>query len=299
MSGKTGLGNINTEDIQFGYNVLGKKSEEYALHCHNHYEIYYFLEGDIDYLVEGCKYRPHPGSMLLLAPHAFHGFRVRTEGAYRRYTLHFNSDILSLERRAFLLSAFPTVHQDLGRNIYYEDVERYNIDAYYKALEDCAELDEDVRGQMVQASVEALLSRIVYMYEKENAEKQRIRDDTVSDIIWYLNQNLNKEITLDGLAEQFYISKHHLNKVFRKATGTTVFDYLIRKRISMAQHLLMNGFSAQDAAVEAGFADYSAFYRSYVRVLGHPPSQDKGEGARHYYSHSNKLESMNLKNRKK
>lgn len=299
MSGKAELGRINTEDIQFGYNVIGKKTEEYSLHCHNHYEIYYFLEGDIDYLVEGCKYKPQPGSMLLLAPHAFHGFRVRTEGAYRRYTLHFNPEILSLERRAFLLSAFPTVHQDLGRNIYYEDVERYNMDVYYNALEDCAELEESVRGQMVQASVEALLSRIVYMYEKENAEQQRMRDDTVSDIIWYLNQNLSKEITLDGLAEKFYISKHHLNKVFRKATGTTVFDYLIRKRVSMAQHLLINGFGAQDAAAEAGFADYSAFYRSYVRVFGHSPSQDKGEGRQLYYPHSGKMESVILKSREK
>jgi len=95
-------------------------------------------------------------------------------------------------------------------------------------------------------------------------------------IIWYLNRNLKEEITLDMISERFFISKHHLNKVFRKATGTTVVDYLIRKRISMAQHLLINGYSAQEAATEVGFDDYSAFYRSYVRVTGHSPAQDKG-----------------------
>lgn len=43
----------------------------------------------------------------------------------------------------------------------------------------------------------------------------------------------------------------------------------------MAQHFLLNGFSAQDAASESGFHDYSAFYRAYVRVTGHSPSSDK------------------------
>ena len=44
----------------------------------------------------------------------------------------------------------------------------------------------------------------------------------------------------------------------------------------MAQHLLINGLSAQEAAAEVGFDDYSSFYRSYMRVTGHSPAQDKG-----------------------
>lgn len=287
--------NINTEHVQFGYNERGKKAEDYTLHCHNHYEIYYFLEGDVDYLVEGQKFKPTPQSILLLAPHAFHGVRERTDGPYRRYTLHFSPEILSLERRAFLLSAFPSLQQDPGQNIYFENVDQYHFPVYYDALKSCAGLDPHIQDQLVCASIEAILSRIVYMYEMETQEKQQPRSDTISDIIWYLNQNLKEDISLDQLSEQFFISKHHLNKVFRKATGTTVFDYLIRKRISMAQHLLFNGFSAQDAAAEAGFADYSAFYRSYVRVLGHAPSLDKGGDEILKYKQTPRLESIALK----
>lgn len=45
-----------------------------------------------------------------------------------------------------------------------------------------------------------------------------------------------------------------MNKVFRKATGTTVFDYLLHKRITAAQQLLITGYSAQEAASQAGSA---------------------------------------------
>lgn len=62
-----------------------------------------------------------------------------------------------------------------------------------------------------------------------------------------------------------------MNKVFRKATGTTVFDYLLHKRITAAQQLLITGYSAQEAASQAGFGDYSSFYRAYTRINGHSP----------------------------
>ena len=44
----------------------------------------------------------------------------------------------------------------------------------------------------------------------------------------------------------------------------------------LAQELLTGGLSAQEAAVRAGFGDYSSFYRSYRRILGHSPLKDRG-----------------------
>ncbi|MBE5869524.1 MAG: AraC family transcriptional regulator [Lachnospiraceae bacterium] len=64
----------------------------------------------------------------------------------------------------------------------------------------------------------------------------------------------------------------------------------------MAQHLLLNGFSARDAAAEVGFADYSAFYRAYVRILGHAPSEDKGGTLPLGNRSKEKMESVVLKN---
>lgn len=290
---------IKTKNMSFAFAESTNVTLDYALHCHNHYEVYYFLDGDVDYLVEGQKYSPAPGSMLLLAPHVFHGVKINSSRPYRRYTIHFDQEILSLERRNFLLSPFSSLMQNPAGKVYFENVERYHIPTYfqdYDSLRHC-DIDEKIRTQMVSISMEALLSRVVYMYEAEAATISDIHSDTISRIIWYLNQHLKEDVTLDQISEKFFISKHHLNKIFRKATGTTVFDYLIRKRISMAQHLLINGFSAQDAAIESGFDDYSAFYRSYVRVLGHAPSQDKGGGLILNHHLDSKMESVVLRDK--
>ena len=66
-----------------------------------------------------------------------------------------------------------------------------------------------------------------------------------------------------------------MNRAFKKDTGTTVMDYLIYKRVVMARQLMLNGFTASDAANETGFGDYSTFYRAYKKVMGCRPGADR------------------------
>lgn len=267
---------LNTNVVNFGYDVSESTTDHFALHCHNFYELYFFLEGDVDYLVEGREYKPTPNSLLLLAPHVFHGVRINKDTPYRRYSLHFHPDVLSPQRRAFLLSAFPASETDPAQNIYFEHAERYHLQYYYESIRECAFQSEVMKEQLLPIRVEALLSQIVSMCNAALPIPSGSGSDTVPQILWYLNHHLSDEISLDLLSERFFISKHHLNKVFKRATGTTVFDYLLRKRVINAQQLLINGVSAQEAAIASGFGDYSSFYRSYTRILGHSPLKDRG-----------------------
>lgn len=267
---------INTDKVCFGYDISCSATEDYTLHCHNFYEVYFFLEGNVDYLVEGQKYIPAPGSLLLLSPHAFHGAKINDTQPYRRFSLHFHPDILSMERRTFLLSAFPVPEKQQRQNIYIEKADQYGLPVYFDALKNCAFLDPKLQEQMLPICIEALLARIISIQEPESHSLRGTDSGTVQDIIWFLNRHMREEINLDLVSERFFISKHHLNKIFRKATGTTVMNYLQYKRVIAAQQLLINGFSAQEAASESGFVDYSSFYRSYMRVLGHAPIRDRG-----------------------
>lgn len=267
---------IHTDLISFGYSESAYIMEEYALHCHNFYEVYYFLSGDADYLVEGINYQPTPGSVLLLSPHAFHGVRVNSTAPYRRYSLHFHPDILLPQRRDFLLRAFLQDKDSVNRPIYFEHTDRFHLLFYLESLESCSRKSKTFQEQMLPICVESLLAQIADMSDSCNSFESEHSQNQINSILFYLNQNLKKPITLDDISEHFFISKHHLNKIFRKATGTTVIDYLLRKRIAYAQMLLFNGVHAKEAAAESGFLDYSSFYRSYVRILGHTPAADRG-----------------------
>lgn len=271
------LASISTEHVIFGYNNTIEKNDDYQLHCHNFYEIYYFLEGDVDYLVEGNYYKPAPHSLLLLAPNVFHGVRVNSEKPYLRMALHFFPEVLSFERRAFLLSVFPGTGLEENRDVYYEDTAGEKIFPFLEALAECSTLPEDLRNPLIPIYLEGLLSRITVCQGNRRLQTEGSdASDPINLIIAYLNEHFTDRITLDLVADKFCISKHHLNKVFRKATGTTLCDYLTYKRILYAKQLLLGGHSAEEASLLSGFLDYSAFYRAYRKINGCSPIKDRG-----------------------
>ena len=98
---------------------------EFQMHFHNIYEIYYFIDGEADYFVEGKLYHMTPDSLLLLSPHAIHGVRINSPKRYKRYTIHFNANLVSIERRALLLSAFPDGKNDGTHEVYYQDLKGF------------------------------------------------------------------------------------------------------------------------------------------------------------------------------
>lgn len=271
------IADIMNDRVLFSYTISEESNEDYMLHCHNYYELYYLIDGDVDYLVEGRQFHLEPHSMLLLTPNVFHGVKVKTTRPYIRFALHFLPDILSMERRHLLLSSFPTMEKHSNRKIYYPNTGNYRIYSFFESLIECSKLEKGLQNELLPIYMEALLSQITVMSHSNQTEVMSGNSpDTIAKIIDYLNRHLTDNITLDHISEEFFISKHHLNKVFRKAIGTTVWNYLLHKRIIYAQQLLINGHSAAEAAVESGFGDYSAFYRSYIKLIGHSPLQDRG-----------------------
>ena len=91
----------------------------------------------------------------------------------------------------------------------------------------------------------------------------------------YVNDHLTEDISVPQLAEHFYLSASQFNRVFRQATGAAPWDYITKKRLTAAKELLKNGVSAQEAAENCGFRDYSVFYRAYTKHFGCTPTDDK------------------------
>ena len=96
----------------------------------------------------------------------------------------------------------------------------------------------------------------------------------IKSVILYLNNNYDTSVTLDSLQKRFFISKYYLCREFRKATGLTVHEYIRRKRLTRVRELRSQGLRINDAALEAGFNDYSSFYRAFQKEYGMPPRMD-------------------------
>ncbi|GAB6930451.1 AraC family transcriptional regulator [Paenibacillus sp. JCM 10914] len=263
--------NIHTDALILHHAVDQQMTDQHAIHCHNFYEIFYFISGDVSYLVEGKRYVLEPHSLLLIAPHVFHGVRIESDLPYERISLHFVPGFLPPENQSLLLSPFHADPPTTG--IYYTDNGDQMMYPFFKQLMAARLADESIRDLSLRVRLEALLSQVLMSrYSLAGPTDHDTTTRTVARVIQYLNDHITESITLDHLSDKFFVSKHHLNKIFRTATGSTVWNYVIHKRIVMAQNLMMQGQSATSAASAVGFQDYSSFYRSYKKVLGHAPS---------------------------
>ena len=82
-------------------------------------------------------------------------------------------------------------------------------------------------------------------------------------LIIYINENYNEDLNLDMLANKFFISKYHLSREFNRLVGTSVYRYIIQKRLVMAKQLMSTGISSTAVYQHCGFGDYSNFYRAF------------------------------------
>ena len=94
-------------------------------------------------------------------------------------------------------------------------------------------------------------------------------------IIRLLRDDYHLTLSLQELADRFYISRAHLCRRFKKAAGISIGKFVTEKRLTAARELLLQGRRASDVCIMCGFRDYSTFYRAYTRYYGHSPHNEK------------------------
>ncbi|WP_263357669.1 helix-turn-helix domain-containing protein [Acidicapsa ligni] len=91
-------------------------------------------------------------------------------------------------------------------------------------------------------------------------------------VLTYIEENLNKEIRLEDLAELNSISRFHFARSFRDSLGETPYQFILKKRVQRAKALLqLPRTSIAEIAKISGFSDASQFTRMFRKITGVTP----------------------------
>ena len=106
-------------------------------------------------------------------------------------------------------------------------------------------------------------------------EAQKRGNDIIDTAIKYLDQHFSDpDISLDGVAEAINISSNYLSALFSNKVGLSFVEYITKKRIAKAKHLLRNSSKKSgEIAYEIGYKDPRYFSFVFKRHLGCTPSQ--------------------------
>ena len=103
-------------------------------------------------------------------------------------------------------------------------------------------------------------------------EKEIYGDSQVADIIRYIYNNFEKDITLDSLAKEFCASKMVLSRKISKYIGVDlrkfISDVRVQAYMKMRNDKRYASVSSVELAYRCGFNSYGTFYRAYKRRIG-------------------------------
>ncbi len=237
--------------------------EKFTLHTHSRLELYCFLQGRGVYHIEGSAYPLMPGDILLMQPGEAHYIALEPGVPYERIVVNFTPELLSpLDPKGCLLRPFYD-RRPGEKNRY---AAQYDFQLYLKTVID-PQGDPAIN---VLAGLVPLLNRLCRL----QAQAPPQGDSLAHQIISYVNQNLSDPPHADALCQRFFLSKSQLGRLVRRSTGTTLWNYITRKRLAMARQLLRAGESPTQVFSRCGFRDYPSFYRAYVKAYGLPPSAE-------------------------
>ena len=242
--------------------------DEVSLHHHDFYEMYLFLSGNVDYIIESRQYRVTPGDVLLISPNELHQPLLTSDQTpYERIVLWIDKTYLE---------QFSSVGTDLHRCFsraaqYHTNLVRTDA----KELQLLMNLLEHTRSEQASSEFGSALAADTLLIQalvvlnrlaERGGPSAELRDKSgsvVGQVLSFIDEHYHEDLSLDFLANRFFISKYHLSREFNRLTGTSVYRYIIQRRLVMAKQMLSQGIPSSEVYQSCGFGDYSNFYRAF------------------------------------
>ena len=128
--------------------------------------------------------------------------------------------------------------------------------------------------------LEAKKSYSERIWEINQLNEDEIKSNSVDDCISFIQKNYsNSELSLNLVAENFFISTSYLSKIIKNKTGHNFTDYLNKLRINRSIELLKSSknYTIKEISDMVGYNSQHYFSRAFKNYTGKSPIQYKKE----------------------
>lgn len=269
--------NMSRESFEI-FHYKDAKFSGVPVHQHDFYEVYFFINGNVEYSVEGKIYEMKKGDLLLINPLELHQPRIsETQNDYERIVLWINKDFLfSLSSNNTSLSrCFDSTnpgHTNLLRL-------SYSSQELLKTMLNELIAEQENKSYASDLACKAILLRILVELNRlslgygEKHDKKSSFSPLILSVLDYINHHYCEKLSLSSIANEFFVSKYYLSHAFHSVVGTSVHRYITLKRLIHAKQMLSSGIKPTTVAANCGFGDYAGFYRAFTGEYGITPAE--------------------------
>lgn len=237
-------------------------------HSHNHYELYFLLEGEREFFINNKMFVVPKNTLVVVPPYSMH---KTAGGPYRRININVSPELLTDYENNFLKKISERAAMKIDSD-YLSTVIRL-------LREGCAiqaESSHEKRELML-----SLTKAIVILLSRQTQKPVELASMTfkssevssdILKIIYYINLNFDRDITLKEICSEFYLSKVTLCKQFKNVMHCSVMKYVSSLRINKAKELLIySDKSIEEISRVCGFSSANYFGLAFKKETGLSP----------------------------
>ena len=246
-------------------------------HTHSYCEFYLFLEGKVSMVIEGEPISMKKGDVVVIPPGVSHYARVEEpKETYSRFVFWVGSSYLkSLIDQSLSYGYLVRQATENKKYRFHNDVIAFH-GIQSKVFRLIEELHSERFGKEEQVTIcvrDLLLILNRLGSETENPKRRREGESLYQNLLWYIEEHLGEELSLEKLASVFFLSKYHIAHVFKENTGVSVCQYILKKRLLACKEAMAGEENLTQLCRRLGFQDYSCFYRAFRREFGMSPRE--------------------------
>ena len=104
-------------------------------------------------------------------------------------------------------------------------------------------------------------------------KNKRKKNILMDDIFIYIREHLSEELSLEQLEKEFFVSKYHICREFKRLTGQTPHAYIVKARLDLCKKYIEQDKSIHEVYQLGGFGGYNHFFRAFKKEYGMTPKE--------------------------
>lgn len=250
-------------------------------HAHDGIEFLYIHEGSGQLVLNDRYYRIEPPMLMFYQPFQEHFLHM--DFPYARTVLK-----VRLQDSDRFARLFPTLHQfvatlaeqKLNDQVFRLD-ERQDADLrslfglFHETLKLMPEPERTEHFYGYWAQFLSYFKTRIYIQSVPTEQALPARSTRhIEKIMKWVEEHFIEEFQLNKLAEEVHLSPSYVSRLFRKTTGSTIMEYIGKRRLEEACLLLRTStLPVSEIAQTSGFSDAAYFCRSFKKKYGATPLQ--------------------------
>lgn len=221
------------------------------LHSHPHYEIYFLKSGTRSFFLSNALFHLEAPIVIIIPPHVLH----KTEGGpFERYNINVSPNYLDeFEKDVLNAKALQIIKPSAA--------ETQNLVEHLDALRE--QKPKKYEQSITQTLFSYIILHLSKLAQNENTPKAATKNSIpplILKVIDYLNENYGQKLTLEDIANEFFISKTALSYGFKKYMDCTLIDFLLSIRLTKAKEFLLGTKkSIEEISELCGFSSANYF----------------------------------------